>query len=110
MQSSKPESEKFSVLKTQLAAAVENEMQVTTKANPAPASTNRDVAVKLNAGAIMREERHFRKQMEEEADRLKAVEAGAFDINAFLGWEEQQRGLDEQQQMEDIEMNHLQGG
>jgi len=75
-----------------------------------PSSTHKPVApVKLNAGAILREEKLFRQRADKEARRLKDVEVGAFDIEAFLEWEEEQRSIEEQEKLDLIEVRRLQG-
>ena len=52
-----------------------------------PAALAQAVPVKRNAAAIMREERVFRKQLEDEERRLAGIEAGVlFDEVAFDAW------------------------
>jgi hypothetical protein len=79
------------------------------RALPVPATLKREVTVKLNAGAILREEKHFRRQTESEAKRLAEVEAGAFDADSFVAWDLAEQAKDEQQRLDQIEVNHLNG-
>ena len=47
--------------------------------------------------------------MEAEKKRLKDLEAGAFDEDAFIAWDLEQQAKDDQKRMDEIEMNHLDG-
>lgn len=58
--STRTESSRFSSLKSTLAMREEESLRKTTRAQPIPATLKKDVTVKLNAGAILREEKHFR--------------------------------------------------
>jgi len=107
--STRTESSRFSSLKSTLAMREEESLRKTTRAQPIPATLKKDVTVKLNAGAILREEKHFRAQMEAEKKRLKDLEAGAFDEDAFIAWDLEQQAKDDQKRMDEIEMNHLDG-
>jgi hypothetical protein len=107
--STKSHSNRFSDLKSTLAAQEEDSLRKTTKATPIPSTLKRDVTVKLNAGAILREEAHFRQQMNAEKKKLAAIEGGAFNEDAFLEWDLQQQALEEKKRMDEIEMNHLNG-
>jgi len=107
--SSKSESSRFSTLKSTLAMRETESLRKTTRAQPIPASLKKEVTVKLNAGAILREEKHFRAQMEAEKKRLKDLEAGAFDEDAFISWDLEQQAKEDQTRMDEIEMNHLNG-
>ena len=49
------------------------------------------VPIKRNTAAILREEVFHRRRQEEEAERLAKLEQGAFDHQAFLQWEEEER-------------------
>eukprot|EP00052_Salpingoeca_macrocollata_P025098 m.227851 g.227851 ORF g.227851 m.227851 type:complete len:608 (-) comp22378_c0_seq2:44-1867(-) len=79
------------------------------KQKPISAAVFKPVEVKLNAAAVLREERFHRKQIEEEAKRLAALEAGEFDSEAFMRFEEEQRALRQQQEMDEIEKKVLMG-
>ena len=107
--SSKPTSDRFTKLCETLAAAEDAELQVKTKARPIPLTNTKKVNVKLNAGAILREEQLFRAQMEAEAKRLAEVQAGGFDVNGFIEWENGQKENEKQAELDEIEMSHLQG-
>ena len=85
------------------------ETQVQLTARPLPSTLNKPVSVKLNAGAILREEKHFRELADREARRLKEVEAGAFNSDEFIQWEAAQYEAEEQRKLEEIEVRHLQG-
>eukprot|EP00040_Diaphanoeca_grandis_P020479 m.108922 g.108922 ORF g.108922 m.108922 type:complete len:601 (+) comp27916_c0_seq1:231-2033(+) len=75
-----------------------------------PSTTHKPTAqVKLNAGAILREEQLFRQRADKEMKRLKDVEVGAFDIESFLEWEQEQRATEEQEQLDLIEVRRLEG-
>eukprot|EP00729_Bicosta_minor_P012003 gene12003-30736_t len=102
--STRTESSRFSSLKSTLAMREEESLRKTTRAQPIPATLKKDVTVKLNAGAILREEKHF-----PEKKRLKDLEAGAFDEDAFIAWDLEQQAKDDQKRMDEIEMNHLDG-
>jgi len=106
---SRPTSDRFNQLRETLAAAEEAELRVTTRPRSIPTTNRKRVDVKLNAGAIMREEQLFRAQMRAEAKRLAEVQAGGFDANAFLAWEDNEKEKARQRELEEIEMNHLQG-
>lgn len=54
-----------------------------------PSATKTPKEVKLNAGAIFREEQHFRGKLEAEASRLAWIQAGGFDMNEYMEWEKQ---------------------
>ena len=107
--STKSVSTRFSDLKSTLAAQEDESLRKTTKATPIPTTLNREVTVKLNAGAILREEAHFRSQMDAEKKKMAAIEGGAFNQDAFLEWDLQQQAMEEQKRMDEIEMNHLNG-
>ena len=106
---SRTESSRFTSLKSTLAMQETESLRKTTRAQPIPASLKKDVTVKLNAGAIMREEKHFRSAMEAEKKRMKDLEAGAFDEEAFISWDLEQQAKEDQERMDEIEMNHLNG-
>eukprot|EP00042_Codosiga_hollandica_P040343 m.346574 g.346574 ORF g.346574 m.346574 type:complete len:625 (-) comp55836_c1_seq1:134-2008(-) len=91
---------------------IQREQEEKSKYIPAkhrPAPVVPAVTTKLNAAAIMREEAFFRKQMEEEARRMAALEAGDFDSNAFMKWQEEERAREQQSEYDEIERKHLSG-
>eukprot|EP00051_Salpingoeca_urceolata_P018597 m.262641 g.262641 ORF g.262641 m.262641 type:complete len:617 (-) comp19232_c1_seq11:25-1875(-) len=75
---------------------------------PVPASTHSAVPIKLNAAAILREERLLQKQMEQEAKSLAALEAGV-DPSAFHEWQIEQHQRAEEERLEEVERKHLLG-
>eukprot|EP00041_Stephanoeca_diplocostata_P031466 m.980284 g.980284 ORF g.980284 m.980284 type:complete len:599 (-) comp23964_c1_seq12:2815-4611(-) len=84
-------------------------LNVTIKARPVPAALNRPVDVKLNAGAILREERLLRAEREREEARLASVAAGAFDTVALHERALEMHALEEKERHDAIEIKHLQG-
>lgn len=85
-------------------------LQPTTKARPVPAHvTSKNVPIKLNAAAIMREDVFHRKKAEMLEKKLINLEAGAFDEEAFLDFEARVREEEEARRLEEIEQRVLQG-
>jgi hypothetical protein len=81
---------------------------ITTKPVPT-AVLEESVPIKLNAAAILREERLYRKREEEELKKLERLEKGEGDASGFLEWQARMRKLDRERQLEEIEQRRLAG-
>ncbi|EGD76466.1 hypothetical protein PTSG_07583 [Salpingoeca rosetta] len=79
------------------------------RARPAPATVRAQVPVKLNAAAILREEKLYRQQLEDEAQRLARLEAGEFNERELQELEEKIKLEEQQQRLADIERKVLEG-
>eukprot|EP00043_Microstomoeca_roanoka_P006561 m.63842 g.63842 ORF g.63842 m.63842 type:complete len:653 (-) comp13467_c0_seq1:1438-3396(-) len=86
-------------------AQIENSI----RARPVPNAVRAAVPVRLNAAAILREEKLYRQQLEEEATRLSKLEAGEFNERELMELQEKIRLEEEQQRLVDIERKILEG-
>lgn len=85
-------------------------MKVKIKAKPLPTSLGEaELTVKLNTGAILREEKKIRAEMEAEAKRLAAVEAGGFDRAAFQELQEEIAAEEAARHESEVQVRHLKG-
>ena len=72
-------------------------------AKPVPKQLAGQGAVRLNTGAILREDNLYRQKQEKEARLLGAYESELRDTSEFDAWQQRMRGLDEQQRVSEVE-------
>lgn len=69
----------------------------------------KDVEVKTNTALVMRQAALYVKQQEKEIKKLESLTSGAFDDSIFTEWENEERKKMEQEYIQKIEKNHLEG-
>lgn len=105
------ESARTKALRDELQEREEVELQVKIVAKPLPATIfdTPSLEVKLNTGAILREENKIRAELEAEAERLAAVEAGGFDRTAFTEMKRELAAQNAAQHDSEVQVKHLMG-
>lgn len=80
------------------------------KSHPVPSGMlNDNIPVKLNAAAILREGKLYKKREETELKKLEDLQAGARDPSDFLQWQNKMRQSDLDRELADIERRRLEG-
>ena len=72
-------------------------------AKPVPKQLAGQGAVRLNTGAILREDNLYRQKQEKEARLLGAYESELRDTSEFDAWQQRMRSLDEEQRVSEVE-------
>eukprot|EP00038_Savillea_parva_P009665 m.185014 g.185014 ORF g.185014 m.185014 type:complete len:612 (-) comp16312_c0_seq1:65-1900(-) len=104
------ESERTKALRAELREREEAELRVKIRAKALPRTTDEaELAVKLNTVAILREENRIRSDVKAEHRRLKAVEAGGFDREAYNELERDLAAEEAARHDADVQVRHLQG-
>ena len=76
-------------------------------AKPVPKQLAGQGAVRLNTGAILREDNLYRQKQEKEARLLGAYESELRDTSEFDAWQRRMRALDEEQRISEVERRRV---